>query len=192
MQLSKTVNGLIWAGILVLATGQLASSNAQEQGPPMPKPGPEHEVLKADVGTWDAKIEVTPAPGMEPMVSKGVETNTMGCGGLCLISDFKGESAPGQPFHGHGMTAWDPVKKKYVGSWTDSMSVGIATGESTWDASTKTAKGTMEAPDPSGGTVKSRMVVEYPTPTTRTMTNYMTGPDGKEFVNLRISYTKRN
>jgi len=192
MKLRTTMNGLVSAGILVVATGYLSYPAAQEQGPPIPKPGPEHELLKMDVGTWDAKVEVIPAPGMEAMMSKGVETNTMGCGGLCLINDFKGEFAPGQAFHGHGMSAWDPVKKKYVGSWTDSMSTGIAMGESTWDASTKKFTGTMEMPDLSGGTMKSRMVVEYPTSTTRTMTSYMAGPDGKEFVNLRITYTKRN
>jgi hypothetical protein len=47
-------------------------------------------------------------------------------------------------------------------------------------------------PEPSGGTLKSRMVVEYPSSTSRTMTSYMTGPDGKEFVNMRITYTRRN
>jgi len=189
MQLNKTMGVLVAAGILMAAPARQAV--AQEQGPPLPKPGPEHQVLKADEGTWDAKVEVTMAPGAEPMISKGVETNTMGCGGLCLISDFKGEIADGQTFHGHGITAWDPAKKKYVGSWTDSMAAGIAHGESTWDAAAKKATGTMEMPEPSGGTLKSRMVAEYPTPDTRTMTSYMTGPDGKEFVNLRITYTRR-
>lgn len=191
MQLSKMMTAVITAGILAVA-GNPSQAVGQEQGPPMPKPGPEHEVLKADVGTWDATVEVIASPGMQPMVSKGVETNTMGCGGLCLISDFKAEIAPGQPFHGHGMTTWDPAKKKYVGSWTDSMSAGLGIGESTWDPAGKKATGTMEMPEPSGGTLRSRMVVEYPSPTTRTMTSYMTGPDGKEFMNLRITYTRRS
>ena len=25
---------------------------------------------------------------------------------------------PGVPFVGHGLTTWDPQKKKYVGSWS--------------------------------------------------------------------------
>lgn len=186
MQLNRTMGVLIAAGLLAALPAV-----AQEQGPPAPKPGPEHKVLEADEGVWDAKVEMIMAPGVEPMVSTGVETNTMGCGGLCLISDFKGEIVGGQAFHGHGLTTWDPVKKKYVGSWTDSMSTGIATGESTWDAAAKKAEGMMEMPEPSGGTLKTRMVVEYPSPGTRTMTSYMTGPDGKEFVHLRITYTRR-
>jgi hypothetical protein len=165
------------------------ASGAQEM--PAPKPGPEHEVLKADVGTWDAKVEMTPAPGMALMVSKGVETNVMGCGGLCLISDFKGEIAPGQPFHGHGVTVWDPAKKKYVGTWTDSMSTGMAMGESTYDAKTKKAEGWMHMTDPTGQPIKSRMVVEYSSPANRVLTGWMVLPDGKEFQNMRISYTRR-
>lgn len=187
MQLKRTMGVLIAAGMFAAAP---ARGDAQEQGPPMPKPGPEHEVLKADAGVWDAKVEVTMAPGLAPMVSTGVETNTVGCGGLCLISDFKSEFE-GQPFHGHGLTTWDPAKKKYVGSWVDSMSAGLSIIESTWDPAAKRAEGTMAMPEPSGGTLKARTVVEYSSPDTRTMTSYMTGPDGKEFVSLRITYTRR-
>ena len=108
-----------------LCVGVPAGSASAQDMPAMPKPGPEHQLLKEDEGTWDAKVEVFPGPGAAPMVSKGVEVNTIGCGGLCLITDFKGEMMPGQPFHGHGTATYDPQKKKYVGSWTDSMSHGL-------------------------------------------------------------------
>src|SRR5687767_13529697 len=111
-----------------------------QQGPPMPKPGPEHALLKMDVGTWDAVIEMVPGPGAPATKSKGVETNRIGCGGLCLIGDFKAD-VMGMPFEGHGVTTWDPAKKKYVGSWTDSMSKGLAIGESTYDPQTKKWEG---------------------------------------------------
>ena len=157
----------------------------------MPTPGPEHAVLKADAGTWMAKVELTPAPGVPAMTSSGVETNTLGCGGLCLISDFKGELGPGQPFHGHGVTTWDPHKKQYVGSWTDSMTAGMMRAETTYDAAGKKATGWMEGPDPSGQMMKMRIVAEYPSPDSRTMMSYMTGPDGKEFQMMRITYTRK-
>ena len=176
-----------------VAVGMLCAApvvSAGHQGPPMPKPGPEHEVLKMDVGTWDAVVEIPQAPGQPPMTSKGVEVNTLGCSGLCIITDFKSEMM-GAPFHGHGVTAWDPAKKKYVGSWTDSLSAGIAIGESTYDAAAKKWTGTMEAPDPSGKLVKSRSVVEVKSPTSRVMTMYGPGPDGKEAQSLKITYTKR-
>ena len=174
-------------GITVLA-GRAA---AQQQDMPMPKPGPEHMVFKQDEGTWDAVVEMFMAPGAPPMTSKGVETSVVGCGGLCLITDFKGEMGPGQPFSGHGTSAWDPAKKKYVGSWTDSMSSGIAMSEATYDAAARTMTGYMEGPDASGKVAKMKSVVEYKGADSRVFTMYMTGPDGKDVLGMRITYTKR-
>jgi len=162
-----------------------------QQAPPMPKPGPEHAVFKMDAGRWDAVVEATPVPGAPPAKSKGVEVNTLGCGGLCLISDFKGLLMPGVPFHGHGITTWDVSKKAYRGSWTDSMSQGLMVGESSWDAANKKATGTMEGPDMTGRVVKMRSVVQYNSATSRVMTAYAPGPDGKEMQVLKITYTKR-
>jgi hypothetical protein len=175
--------------VVVLNSPAVALAQA-DQAPPMPKPGPEHAALKMDEGTWDAVVEITPGPGAPPMTSKGVEVNTIGCGGLCLISDFKGE-VMGMPFAGHGVTTWDPAKKKYVGSWTDSMSTGLALGESTYDPATKKWSGSMEGPDMSGKMVKSRSTGEMPTPNTRVMTMFGTGPDGKEAQTMKITYTRR-
>jgi hypothetical protein len=162
---------------------------AAAQAPPPPTPGPEHAILKEDVGTWDASIEMM-FPGAPPTpASKGVEVNTMGCNGLCLVTDFKGEIMGG-PFQGHGVSTWDPTKKKYVGSWSDSMAPGLAVTEATWDAAKKTMNGTMDTPDGSGGTAKMRSTVEYAAGK-RVFSMFMTGPDGKEVPTMRITYTKR-
>jgi hypothetical protein len=181
-----TATKLVVVGAFVLA----APTVSAQQGPPMPKPGPEHAVFKMDVGTWDAVVEIATAPGAPVQKSKGVETNRIGCGGLCLISDFKADIM-GMTFEGHGVTTWDPAKKKYVGSWTDSMSSGLAIGESTYDANAKKWTGTMEGPDMTGKIVKSRSVGEMPNPTTRVFTMYSPGPDGKESESMKITYTKR-
>lgn len=177
---------LVFVSVIVSAVAVVSA----QQGPPMPKPGPEHAVLKADVGTWDAVVEVTPAPGQPAQKSKGVEVNKMGCGGLCLISDFTSEIM-GAPFEGHGVSTWDPAKKKYVGSWTDSMSTGMAIGESTYDATAKRWTGTMEGPDMTGTIVKSRTVGEMPDANTRVFTMYSAGPDGKEMEMMKITYTRK-
>jgi hypothetical protein len=175
--------------LVVLTVPMTAARSGGQQAPPMPKPGPEHELLKMDVGTWDAEVELVMEPGKPAMKSKGVEVNTMGCGGRCLISDFKGEMAGG-PFLGHGVSTWDVVKKKYVGSWTDSMSGGLGLGESTYDPATKTWSGTMEGPDMEGKVSKMRSTVEAKG-NTRVFTMYGPGADGKEAQVLKITYTKR-
>ena len=169
----------------------LVPAVAVAQGPPPAlTPGPEHAVLKDDVGTWDATVEMM-IPGIPPSApSKGVEVNALSCNGLCLVTDFKGE-VMGSPFQGHGVNTWDPAKKKYVGSWSDSMAPGIATTEGTWDAATKTMNGTMEAPDGQGGTAKMRSTVVYTPDGKRVFSMFMPGPDGKEMPTMRITYVKR-
>lgn len=156
----------------------------------MPKPGAEHKLLTADAGTWDAVVEMVAEPGKPPVKSKGVEVNTIGCAGLCLVTEFKAEMM-GAPFEGRGVTTWDPKKQKYVGSWTDSMSTGLSIGESTYDAKTKKWTGWMEGPDMSGNVMKARSVVEVTTANTRVFTLYGPGPDGKEAQMMKITYTRR-
>ena len=155
---------------------------------PVPKPGPEHEVLKNDVGTWDATVEMM-GPGAPPTVSKGVETNSM-VGGLWLVTDFKSEMM-NQPFQGHGVSGYDSGKKKYVGTWVDSMSTGLMLGESTYDPKAKTMTGVMEGPDMSGKVTKMKAVTEWKDADTRVFTMYGTGPDGKEAPAMRITYKRR-
>ncbi len=172
-----------------LAVLSLASA-AAAQAPPVPQPGPEHAVLKSDVGTWDATVEMIVPPGAQaPPPSKGVETNTL-LGGLWLVTDFKGDMM-GSPFGGHGIAGWDPTKKKYVSVWTDTMSPGLLTGESTYDASKKTMTGWMEGPDMSGKVTKMTSVVEYKDPDTRVFTMSGAGPDGKSAPMMRITYKRR-
>ena len=186
MKLPHVVTGLALFGLLALAV----PARAQEM--PIPKPGPEHQVLKADEGTWDAVIEFVPGPGAPAMTSKGVETDRMSCGGLCLVTDFKGEMVPGTSFEGHGVSTWDPAKKKYVGSWTDSMSQGLAVSEGAWDPASKQMTGWMEGPDMTGKVVKMKSVVEYrDNGNTRVMTMNGPGPDGKEVQMMKITYTRR-
>ena len=174
----------------LVATVMAVPAALAQAPPPMPKPGPEHELFKQDAGTWDATVESWMVPGAPPTTSKGVETNTVGCGGLCLVSEFKGDFG-GMPFEGHGTSAYDSTKKKYVGSWTDSMSTGLSIGESTYDSAKKVATGYMEGTDMTGKVVKSKAVVEYKANGSRVFTMYTKTPDGKEVPGMRITYVKR-
>jgi uncharacterized protein DUF1579 len=164
-----------------------AAGLARAQMPEMPKPGPEHELFKKDVGTWDATVEILMPPAPP---SKATETNALGPGGLWLLTDFKGEMMGG-PFQGHGVAGWDPAKKKYVGTWVDSMSTALMITESTYDAAARTMTGTMEAPGPDGRPMKMKAVTQYKDDDTRVFTMYMPGPDGKEAPQMRISYKRR-
>jgi uncharacterized protein DUF1579 len=177
---------------LVFAALVSAAAVASAQGPPMPTPGPEHEVLKRDVGTWDATVEMLMlppgAPAMPP--STGTETNTLGPGGLWVISDFK-STMMGAPFQGHGVNGWDPIKKKYVGTWVDNMSTGVYVAESTYDPAAKSMTGWIDGPGPDGKPTRTKTVTQLKDDDTRVFTMYGPGPDGKEAPTMRITYKRR-
>jgi Protein of unknown function (DUF1579). len=178
--------------VLVASVALLGAPTASAQMPEPPKPGPEHAILAKDAGTWDAVIEMGGAGGAPAMSSKGVEVGTVGCGGLCLVVEFNAELMPGMPFSGRGLTIYDAKKKKYVGSWSDSMSGTLQISESTYDPAAKAVTGWMEGTDPASGTiVKTKAVTAYPDDDHRVMTMFVNGPDGKEMQTMKISYTRR-
>lgn len=123
------------AAVAFLATGPFAT--AQEA----PTPGPEHEVLKKWVGTWDTTMTLA---GME---SKGTATYKMEVDGLWLVSTFEGEIG-GAKFSGKGLDGYDAGKKKYVGVWVDNKSQSPMILEGTFDKAKKTL--TMEGEGPGG------------------------------------------
>ena len=190
----KTFKMLTGVCTIVVATAGLAAAQGM---PEVPKAGPEHAIFKDVAGTWDAKVESFMVPGAPASVSSGTETARVACGGMCLLTEFKGSFVMGPPgtpataFDGHGTEAYDQGKKKYVGSWIDSMSTGLSVTESTYDAASKTMKGTMEGPDMSGKVSKMRSTTTMKDPNTRVMEMYNVGPDGKESLGMRITYTRR-
>jgi uncharacterized protein DUF1579 len=185
---------LLAAAFLAMA----AAAQAQEKkpspplaagGPELPKPGPEHAVLKEQAGVWDATVESFMAPGQPPVLSKGTETGTM-VGDFWLLSDFKTEMM-GMPFTGHGTLGYDPARKKYVSTWVDSMTPALSLGESDYDAATRTFTGWLDGLDYAGQPTKIKAVTAFKDPTTRVFTMTLKGPDGKEMTAMRITYTKR-
>ena len=182
---------------LAAAQDKPATAGAPQAMPPMPKPGPEHAIFKDVAGTWDATVESFMAPGAPPSLSKGEETSRVGCGGMCLITDFRGSfvmgppGTPATPFEGHGTETYDKAKKKYVGTWIDSMSTGLSVSESTHDAATRTMTGWMEGPDMSGSVSKMKATTVMKDPNTRVFSMYNVGPDGKETLGMRITYTRK-
>src|SRR2546425_1464959 len=170
----------------LLAAGLYAAAPAQE----IPKATAEHAALGRAEGAWDASVEVSMGPpGSPPQTSKGVETNRLCCGGLWVISEFKNN--PGSSaFEGHGITGYEPAKKRYISTWVDSDLTTPMTSEGAYDAAGKTL--TMRGSMMSRGKTKQWRDVEvWKDDDTRQFTMYRRGPDGKETPSLSITYTRR-
>jgi hypothetical protein len=146
----------------------LAAPAARAQEPP--KPGPEHEVLKKMVGTWDVTMK------MDGMEIKGVMTYKMDLGGLWLAGRLESEFG-GMKFSGQSLDGYDPVKKKYVGVWVDNMSTSPMLMEGTYDKATKTITTTGEGPGMDGKPTKYKGVTKLTDDDTINFEMYM--GDGK-------------
>jgi hypothetical protein len=181
----------IVTAVLLYSTVARAQEGARPQ---IPKPTAEHKIVTADEGTWDATVKMfMGAPGAEPRVTKGVEVNTVLSGGLWLVSRFEGDFG-GAPFEGRGQFGYDPVQKKYVGTWIDSMAPNLSILEGTYDAKSRTMTYVGDGVD---ATTRSKFTQRMVTVTrddgTRDFTLYVTSPEtgGKEIKVMAISYTKR-
>jgi hypothetical protein len=156
------------------------------------KPTKEHEEMAEDVGTWDADVSMWMSPDGEPMKSKAVETNEM-MGKLWLISKFEGDFG-GEKFEGASATSYDPIKKKYVGSWVDTMSPFKMDLEGTYDEDSKTLTLMGEGTDHmTGKPCKMKMVTKYASKDKKTFTMYSEGEGGdkKWQKTMVIEYTRR-
>ena len=153
---------------------------------PVVKPGPEHQVLKDLVGTWDATVEMA-SPGAPPSTSKGIETVKAIGNGLWVVTDFKSEMM-GQPFEGHGVSGYDGVKKKYVGTWVDSMTTSLIVSEGTFDADKKTATDVLQGTGMDGKPARWKAVTAWKDADSRVFRMY---DEGKDQPSMTITYTRR-
>jgi hypothetical protein len=160
-----------------------------QQGFQLPQAGVEHAVFQKDVGTWDAQVEVHPAPGAPPQLSQGMMVGRLMCGGQWLVMDFKNETSG---FEGHGLYGWDPAKKKYVGTWVDNMRTTLALAEGTWDAATRTMTFWHEMKLPDGRNMRWREVTEGQGADKQVFRSFIPMPDGKDFEMMTITYTRRS
>lgn len=143
-------------------------------------------VFAKDEGTWDAEMEITPAPGAPPMHQKGVSTNRRIGGGRWLLVDFVAETG----FEGHGVYGWDASTGRYTGAWVDSMQTAISRADGTWDDATKTMTFHVEL-------VHDGKPFRYREETTtfpdgmQVYRNFVPTPDGGEFEMIRTTYRRR-
>lgn len=181
----RFLSPIVAAALLAAA---LPALTAQAQMPPLP----EHKALESDVGVWDADVQMWATADAEPMDSKAVETNKM-LGKLWLLSNFEGDFG-GMKFTGHMQLGYDPLKKKYVGTWIDTISPFLQTMEGTYDEKTKTSTMMATGVDmATGKESKSKMVTRHVSADERVF-EMMMPVEGKEnewWKMMEVKYTRR-
>ena len=162
---------------LIVAIVLVVPAWAQEA----PKPGPEHKMLKELEGTW---ITTMKAGGME---SKGSVTYKMELGGLWLTGTLESDLF-GMKFVGKSLDSYNPVKKKYVSVWVDSMSSAPVIMEGTYDKEKKSMTMSGQGPGMDGQATKYKSVTVAKDADTMEMTMYI--GDAKE-PTFTITYKRK-
>jgi hypothetical protein len=151
---------------------------------------PEIDVLKKWVGSWEATIESTGRDGKA--VTNAAKATAKLSGGRWLVTDFDGTFL-GAPFIGHEVIGYDPVAKKYVLNWVDSMATSFATGEGLYNSQTKTLTLTVTGRDDSTGKMTTWRQVDiwkdadHHDWTLRTIS----AKDAKEQIQMTIRYHRQ-
>ncbi len=181
---SLALVAVLFSSPFVVAQEPKGKEAKEAQGGGMPGPGPAQKALKMAEGTWNALIEM---PGLE--ASKGVSVQKMVLGGMWLEDSFKADLG-GMPFEGRGMTGFDQIKGKYVGTWCDSMSPGVTVTEGTYDEKTRTLTMVGDTYDHTGAKVKARMLTIHKDANTVVFEMYYVDAAGKEAKQMTITYTR--
>jgi len=177
--------------ILTVAMLALAATSTRAQGP-LPQATAEHKGLQYYVGTWDAETKIWMAPGVAPMMGKAVETNKM-LGTMWMVSEFEGEMMK-MSFTGLGKYGYDPHKKKYVGTWIDTLSPHLSVMEGTMDEATKTLTMMSKGFDPMKGKEVTSKIVSIKTDHDHKKFQIFMPVEGKEggwWKQMEIEYTRR-
>jgi hypothetical protein len=163
------------------------SGDAFAQAAAPPKPGPEHELLKIEEGTWD--VVATLPDGKQ---DRGLFTAKVDCGGFCLVSELADEKKTPSTYQGRGVMGYDAAKKKYVSVWIDNLTFGSPiVAEGTYDKASKTYTGHGEAVGPDGKLTTVKSVRKQLDDDHFTSEGFATGPDGKETKIWSLAFTRR-
>lgn len=151
----------------------------------------EHELLKDQVGVWDAHVKLYHTPGEEPEVTECTETVEMLPGGMWITSRFEGKIM-GMPFTGIGTSGYDPTEKKFIGTWVDSMSPYLQTIKGDYDPETKTLTSISESRNPlNGEKITYKEIGRKIDDDTRTFEMQMPNDDGEYVKMMEIEYTRK-
>lgn len=153
-------------------------------------PGEGHKVMEQLVGNWVYDLKYWSAPNTPPEESKGTNDVKWILGNRFLEMDVNG-TAMGQPFQGMGIMGYDNAKKEYVNTWIDNMGTGMMNASGTYDAETKTMTEEGTFTDPMTGNQKFKSVTKFISPDSFSYEMYTYGPDGSEFRNMEIIYTRK-
>lgn len=156
------LTGLLTAAVLLGQDGKQ---------PPHPTPTDEHGFLRQFEGEWKTSGKGMDMTGKEIDMA-GVEYDRMVLGDFWLSFVYRSQIND-KPYVGHGMIGYDPAKKKYIGTWVDSMSPYMSQLEGQTDPKTNTLTLEVSGVDPmTEKPCKGRLVFQVQDPEHRSLQSF--------------------
>jgi len=185
------------------ATGQPGAADMEkmmQQMMELSKLNENHKLLASLDGTWNCNVKMwmDGDTSKKPDVSKSTAVRKSIMDGRYVIMDVTGKmEMPGpdgkkkeMTFKGQGTEGYDNVKKKFVGTWIDSMGTGVMMSEGDYDPATKTFTYTGEIEVMPGMKQKIREVVKL-TDKNHMDFEWYEDRGGQEMKTMEINYTKK-
>ncbi len=153
------------------------------------EPVEQHRQLAKMAGKWNLAMKSWMDPKQPPMESTGT-AETKAILGDRFVQTTVTSTMAGQPFSGVALTGYDKAKKKFVGTWVDSMTTGIMRSEGTMDAAGKTLTMQMTGTDPLTGKESRMRIVTRWDGDDKMTDEFYERKGGKEMKTMEIVYTR--
>ncbi|QPQ56026.1 DUF1579 family protein [Allosphingosinicella flava] len=117
------------------------------------------EPMLAEVGTWDADIELYVGdPANQPIRKKGVQTNRMVSSGRYMLNEMKYLDGT---YEGTGLWGWDAFTNRYTGVWMDGSHYLVRHDIGYYNPDNHTFRWESDTMQPDGVTTRFRITQQF-------------------------------
>ncbi len=142
------------------------------------------------VGDWQGEVKIWMHPGAEPMVMPATIHREWILDGHYIQERVESHSDMGT-FQGLGFIGYNNLDGQYEVAWLENQSTAIMVGTGSYDPASKVMATRGNHRDPvTGKMIYSRGELDMSNPKRQIMTDYATGPDGKEYLSFKGVFEK--
>jgi len=150
-----------------------------------------HARLGKMAGKWKASVQSWFAPGAPPNVSEATASIAPIMDGRFMLEQVNGAWGD-MPFEGMSIAGYNNLEKRYETVWCDNMGTGLMMYHGQYDSTKDAIVSHTEFLDPMTNKMKkSRTVARWASPDKMVFESFTAGPDGKEFREMEIVYTRQ-
>ena len=155
----------------------------------MPTPSAEHKIVQIDVGEWTIEGKMMMPEGTQEFKAN---EKVVPVGEFWTVSHFSSDMFGG--FTGSSTMGFDPITKKFVGTWVDSIQPAPTHMKGTYDSKTKTMTYETTGIGMDGKPMPGKIIVQYRDDGSHDFTMMQKDPTGqtdKLVKTMEMTYTRK-